>query len=121
MLNSYVSIPHHFNEKFQPYLMGGLGLAHNKTTNIYWPLAVQTEFGHDTNRLAWQVGIGSLYSLSNSVDIDFNYTFLNIGNITNTGQYDAVASNGTPTSGAPTQLIRAYSNQLQVGLHYRFA
>lgn len=119
--NGYLSIPQKLFDRFQPYVLGGLGVSHNKTANLYWPLNVQTEFGRSINQLAWQVGIGSLFSISDCIDIDFNYAYVHLGDVKYTGQYDAIGANGVPASGAPTQFRDTYSNQLELGLHYRIA
>ncbi|MCE0723995.1 MULTISPECIES: hypothetical protein [Legionella] len=44
---------------FKPYIMGGIGVARNKASDIFWPAAVQTEFGDK----AWQAGLGALWAL----------------------------------------------------------
>ncbi|STY31376.1 SapA-like protein [Legionella wadsworthii] len=119
MLNGYLSYPLPMNERIEPYLSGGLGAAHNTTNTIFWPLAVQHEFGSTTTQFAWQVGAGGLFRMTKHLDIDINYSFLNIGRTTNSGQYDTIASNGTPANGAPTRFSRVYSNQLSFGLNYR--
>lgn len=121
MFNAYLSSPALSNTALQPYLLGGLGIAYNTTSGIYWPLAAQTEFGKSRSFLAAQLGIGSLYRLSPAWDLDLNYTYLTLGNSANSGQYSGVASNGTPAFGAPTKLVQVHSNQLAIGLHYRFA
>lgn len=120
MLNGYLSNPRFSAFNFNPYIMAGVGVSHSKTTNIYWPAAVQTEFGDKTTKLAWQAGIGALYALCDTWLIDVNYTFVSLGEVRNSGQYNVIAANNTPTSGAPTRFDKIYSNQAEIGIHYRF-
>ncbi|MFO2971993.1 outer membrane beta-barrel protein [Legionella pneumophila serogroup 10] len=120
MLNGYLSSPNFSVMNFNPYIMAGVGVAHNKTTNIYWPAAAQTEFADKATKFAWQFGIGSLYALSDSLLIDINYNFISIGEVRNSGQYNAIAANNTPASGAPTKFTNVYSNQAEIGIHYQF-
>lgn len=119
MINGYFSYPLPMNQRIEPYLGGGLGAATSKTNTIYWPLAVQHESGLTTTHFAWQVGAGSLYRVTEHFDIDISYSYLAIGQTSNSGQYDTIASNGVPASGAPTRFLRVYSNQLSFGLNYR--
>ncbi|MGQ3892723.1 outer membrane protein [Legionella sp. CNM-4043-24] len=120
MMNAYLSHPSLSRENFTPYIMGGLGVAQNKTSNIYWPLAVQTEFSDRTSQFAWQAGIGGLYAFNPHWMIDLNYHFVSLGEVKNSGQYDAIASNGVPANGAPTRFNRVYSNQFELGIIYQF-
>ncbi|MCE0722714.1 outer membrane protein [Legionella resiliens] len=117
MINGYLSYP--LNQRVEPYLGGGVGAATSKTNTIFWPLAVQHEFGRTITRFAWQVGAGSLFRVTEHLDVDINYSYLTIGQTTNSGQYDTIASNGVPANGAPTRFLRVYSNQLSFGLNYR--
>lgn len=120
MMNAYLSNPDFSLGHFTPYIMAGLGIAYNKTTDIYWPLADQIEFSYKTTKFAWQAGIGGLYALNDCWLIDVNYNFVSLGEVRNSGQYNAVAANNTPATGAPTQFNRVYSNQVELGIHYRF-
>lgn len=120
MLNGYFSYPLPLSNRVEPYVGGGLGFAHSKTSAIYWPLAIQHEFGLKTTRFAWQLSVGSIYRITKRLDFDIHYSYLALGHTSNSGQYDAIASNGVPAAGAPTMLMRVYSNQLGAGLHYRF-
>ncbi|KTD38460.1 SapA-like protein [Legionella moravica] len=121
MFNAYLSSPSLSTMGFNPYIMGGVGVARNKTNDIYWPLANQIEFGASTTPFAWQAGLGTLFNLNDCLFLDINYTFVSIGEVKNSGQYNAVAANNTPASGAPTRFNKVYSNQAELGLHYRFS
>ena len=120
MLNAYLSHPDFSAMNFTPYLMGGVGAARNRNTNIYWPLAVQTEFADKSTHFSWQAGVGALYALSDCWLIDINYTFVSLGEVSNSGQYDTIAANNVPAFGAPTRFSQVYSNQVELGVHYRF-
>lgn len=120
LMNAYLSHPSLSMENFTPYIMGGLGVAQNKTSNIFWPLAVQTEFSDRTTQFAWQAGIGGLYAVNPHWMVDINYHFVSLGEVKNSGQYDAVGANGVPANGAPTRFNRIYSNQVELGVIYRF-
>ncbi len=119
MLNGYVSYPLAMNKRIEPYFGGGLGAARSTTNTIYWPLAVQHESGLATTSFAWQLGVGSLYRVTDHLDIDISYSYLALGRTANSGQYDVIAANGVPANGAPTRLLQVYSNQLSLGLNYR--
>lgn len=121
MFNAYLSSPSLSMMNFKPYVMGGIGVARNKTSNIFWPLANQTEFGAKTTPFAWQAGVGTLFAVNECLFIDLNYTFVSLGEVRNSGQYNAIAANNTPAFGAPTKFTRVYSNQAELGVHYRFA
>lgn len=120
MMNAYLSHPSVSMENFTPYVMGGLGVAQNKTSNIFWPLSAQTEFSDRTTQFAWQAGIGGLYAVNPHWMVDINYHFVSLGEVKNSGQYDTVGPNGVPANGAPTRFNRLYSNQFELGVIYRF-
>lgn len=120
MLNAYLSYPSLSTMNFKPYIMGGIGVAHNKTSDIFWPAAVQTEFSDKITQFAWQAGLGALWVLNDSWALDVNYTFVSLGEVRNSGQYNTIAANNVPAFGAPTKFATVYSNQVEAGVHYRF-
>lgn len=101
--------------------MGGFGVARNSTRKLFWPLANQVESSRSLNQFAWQAGLGTLYSLSPQFALDINYSILNIGDVTNTGNFNTVASNGVGVIGEPTRLHNLYDNQVQIGMQYKFS
>lgn len=112
MLNAYYD----FKSKIPivPYLMAGIGVSHNSTGSIYWPVFNQYERGRTSTYFAWQAGLGLTYPIRPNLLVDFNYQLVDLGLFRNTGTYNV----GTP--GAPTTWDTLYSNQLQLGLRYYF-
>jgi len=107
MANGYYAF--NLNVPFEVYGMGGIGVSTNATKNLYWPVAGVVEGGLTENHFAWQVGAGVSYPVGDSLLIDINYQFVDLGSFTNNGYYDA-------TQSTPTHWGSLYSNQLQIGL-----
>lgn len=95
MFNTYYD--HNIYDSTKAYLIAGLGWSRNQTTRIYWPVVNQHEGGKSVNKLAWALGAGLVYKVTEKWDIDFGYRLINIGGLKNTGQYD------DNTSGEPTK------------------
>lgn len=129
MFNAYFALPilDRFNLtscNLAPYFSVGIGPAMSNTSQIYWPdpSVNQFEGGHRIINFAWQVGAGISYSLTNYLDIDFNYQFFGLNKFSNNGYFTQLAPVGDSAAGqaAPTTFKRVYDNQLQIGVRYKF-
>jgi opacity protein-like surface antigen len=78
-LNGYYDFTS-FN-KFTPYLTLGIGLATLKPSIVDSGRIGQTtvKYTHDRN-LAWRMGVGLKRKITESIDVDFNYKYTDLGN-----------------------------------------
>ena len=70
LANLYVSMPY---KQFEPYIMGGLGMAWNKADNT------SVTKGDTKMSFAWTMGAGIGYRLSNCWGLDLGYRFADLG------------------------------------------
>lgn len=70
LMNVYASMPY---KQFEPYVMGGLGMAWNKADNT------SVTKGDTKMSFAWTVGAGIGYRLSKCWGLDLGYRFADLG------------------------------------------
>lgn len=103
--------------RFSPYVQAGIGWAHNETDDLYFPLYDLTVFGDTHDDLAWQIGAGTTYDLSDRWKLDLSYRYIDMGEARSGLRYD--------TAGAPAYIeqearfdLRAH--EVMLGLQYSF-
>jgi len=64
--------------RFNPYLMGGIGISFNRTSDFFSPMATPGS-GTTRSNLAWNVGIGAQYQVMNNLILDLGYRYLSMG------------------------------------------
>ncbi|MBS0358443.1 MAG: porin family protein [Proteobacteria bacterium] len=118
MLNAYYDIDIH--SSVIPYVGAGIGIAQNRTTSIFWPLAGQVEGSKTLYQFAWQIGAGASFPLSQNLSLDANYKLVSLGDFSNNGQFNTPGNQNTGTSGPASHWKTLYANQFQIGLRYAF-
>ncbi|MEQ8390244.1 MAG: outer membrane beta-barrel protein [Thalassospira sp.] len=103
---------------FSPYVQGGVGLARNKTEKMFFVNDNASYTTGDTqNDLAWQIGAGVGYAISDNWTLDMSYRFLDMGEARGGDKF--INSVGTVTSVEAARFdLRAH--EFMVGLQYRF-
>ncbi len=122
MINGYYDIATF--GRFIPYLSAGVGLANNKAGT----LTINSSSGgssytttltkKSTNNLAWQVGAGSAIKLTNKIDLDLNYKFMDMGKV-KTGSGSTTYSNNT-TEPASAGNSKLRTHEFSIGARYNF-
>ncbi|MBP3125199.1 outer membrane beta-barrel protein [Thalassospira sp. ER-Se-21-Dark] len=118
MMNVYVdplSLAGIGSGAFSPYVQGGIGWARNKTEKMFF---ANNSFiiGDTHNDLAWQIGAGVGYAISDHWTLDLSYRFLDMGEARGGDTY---ISGATKTKlEAPRFDLRAH--EFMVGLQYQF-
>jgi outer membrane autotransporter protein len=114
MVNTYYDFTTSTN--FTPYVTLGAGVAKNevKITSINNGISVPNKA---TSNFAYKIGLGAKYSLNSSFDFDVRYQFVNLGKIkfSNTG-----TDNGVSTSVTTLEAPKLRSNEVLIGLAYKF-
>ena len=99
------------NSAFTPYAGGGVGLAFVNTTGVRW--GNSSTWGYvdaSQTRLAWQLGAGVKYDISEQLTLDVGYRFKNVDGL----QFVNGNGRGNFVSG------RLSSHNIEVGLTYNF-
>ena len=121
MVNFFYDIKH-VNISITPYVMGGAGVAFNKTSNMietYGGSGVSAYPFSKTNAdLAWQVGFGISKELSKKVSIDLGYRFLDRGKFVT--QNDSLNDKGVIVTGNKFSFEDMRSHQLMIGVRFKF-
>ncbi len=100
---------------FSPYLQGGVGWARNKTTTMkFTNLTID---GATHNDVAWQIGAGLNYALSDQWKIDFSYRFLDMGQARSSKN---AISGVTPTRLRHETRFDLQAHEILLGLQYQF-
>ena len=90
MFNGYYDIAQFSN--FTSYVNLGLGYSRNKALDYkvasYLPNKPKTyeyiRAGKTSNNLAWNIGLGSLVNINDSVSLDISYKYLDLGKFSTT-------------------------------------
>ena len=121
MLNVYYDITQVSN--FTPYLTLGVGVASNKTsssmnaTHALLGYNKTTDYIKATNNsFAYKVGLGSRYSVNNSVELDLRYQYVDLGRF-KTGA--SVSCNGNYINEAAKN-GKLKAHEFILGLVYKF-
>lgn len=103
---------------FSPYVQGGIGLARNKTEKMFFVNDNDSYTTGDThNDLAWQIGAGVGYAISDQWTLDMSYRFLDMGEARGGDKF--INSVGTVTGVEPARFdLRAH--EFMIGLQYQF-
>jgi opacity protein-like surface antigen len=103
---------------FSPYVQGGVGLAQNKTEKMFYVNDNGSYTTGDThNDLAWQIGAGVGYAISDQWTLDMSYRFLDMGEARGGDKF--IDSVGTVTGVEPARFdLRAH--EFMIGLQYQF-
>lgn len=106
---------------FTPYLSGGLGVAINSLDTVRYSfngVPAATEGGTTQNHLAWAVGIGTAYQVTDNLAVDIGYRYLDAGNVLTSGNIQVV-NQSRPTRQPPVSSDLAL-HEITVGLRYNF-
>ena len=113
-LNGYYDFNN--DSSFTPYLTAGLGVSRNKagdaTSTDNLP-STETYSGKSSNNIAWNVGLGSKVSVSENIDLDVAYRYVNLGKIKK-------FSDSTPSSDSAGSALKLRAHELTAGLVYKF-
>ncbi|NIZ00473.1 outer membrane protein [Thalassospira lucentensis] len=103
---------------FSTYVQGGVGWARNKTERMIFVNDNSSYTSGDThNDLAWQIGAGVGYAISDHWTLDMSYRFLDMGEARGGDKFTTSA--GTEFGVEPARFdLRAH--EFMVGLQYQF-
>lgn len=108
------------NMSFSPYLMAGIGHANNIARNIKLRKTDTTisYVEKHSHNLAWQVGLGALFNVHESMDIDLLYKYVQLGKITSHN----ISTQGTLGSLAHPRALKGRLNthEVSVGIYFKF-
>ncbi|WP_417803322.1 outer membrane protein [Thalassospira lucentensis] len=120
MLNLYVDpfrAAGYDTGKFSPYLQGGIGWARNKTDNLVFAAGTRV-FGDTHNDLAWQIGAGLNYAITDQWKIDVSYRFIDMGEAR--GSKTFRRPNGTLREMKREARFDLQAHEVLLGLQYQF-
>lgn len=100
---------------FSPYVQGGIGWARNKTDPMKFSTA--TIFGATRDDVAWQIGAGLNYALTDHWKIDFSYRFLDMGQARGSKNF---VNGVTPAKLRQETRFDLQANEVLLGLQYQF-
>ncbi|MEQ5128003.1 outer membrane beta-barrel protein [Providencia alcalifaciens] len=120
MLNSYYDMKN--QTAFTPYISFGFGLASTRYENtqrsefeIFGLKQSSNQSKSDRiNKLAWSIGLGSRYAVSDNLSFDLGYRF------TEAGKYKISIQNAFNKDGTDTSTINLASHDFMFGVAYRF-
>ncbi len=106
-----------------PYMMAGLGLAHNKAGDInIVNNSVNSNIlnlGDTSNKFAWQVGAGLTYQINPYVGFDFGYKYIDLGKMQTTNVFiDPGVASGAAVDEPNIGNIKAH--EITVAISYSF-
>lgn len=83
-MNAYIDMPN--TTALTPYVTGGLGYAYNDTGNLARRSGKSSGSnannpGIKTHNLAWNVGGGTTFKMTDNMDLDLSYRYLSLGKI----------------------------------------
>ncbi len=108
MLNAYYDID--TDTKFTPYVGAGLGWAHLKAKEngaYIKENAKPIKASDSRNTFAWQIGAGVSYALTEQLDVDFGYRYIDEGHV-------------SYTDDRSINKYEARSHELSLGVRYGF-
>ncbi len=100
---------------FSPYLQGGIGWARNKTENLFFPDSTFIR-GDTHNDLAWQIGAGVGYAISDHWTLDLSYRYLDMGEVRGGDTY----INGATATKVEATRFDLRAHEIMIGLQYQF-
>ncbi|WPA92097.1 outer membrane beta-barrel protein [Providencia zhijiangensis] len=120
MLNSYYDMKN--QTAFTPYISFGFGLASTRYENtqrsefeIFGLKQRSNQSKSDRiNKLAWSLGLGSRYAVSDNLSFDLGYRF------TEAGKYKISMQNAFDKDATDTSTINLASHDFMFGVAYRF-
>ena len=98
------------NTVFTPYVGGGVGVAFVKTAGVQWNNSPWGYVDAAQTNLAWQLGAGVKYDISEQLSLGVDYRFKNVEGL----QFVNGNGNGSFING------RLSSHNIEVGLTYNF-
>ena len=120
MINGYYDIV--TIDRFTPYLSAGIGITKNKagaltTTNRSGNSSYTTILEKkSTNNLAWQIGFGSTIKLTNKIDLDLNYKFMDRGKVRTGSGFTTYSNNDIDRATPGNAWLRAH--EFLIGARY---
>lgn len=103
---------------FSPYLQGGIGWARNKTDDLVFAANGVRSFGETHNDLAWQIGAGVNYAISDRWKLDLSYRFIDMGEAR--GSKLVQRANGTQFDITREARFDLQAHEVLLGLQYQF-
>lgn len=111
----------HNDSKFTPYVMGGLGLAHNSVTaQLNEHGFTGTEVSKSKNQLAWQVGVGLGYSITSNLTADVMVKYSDRGKLSLNDQMDVSYEGAYVGKMDVNHDLKLTSTDVTIGLRYMF-
>lgn len=116
--NAYLDMPNTTN--FTPYLTAGIGYAYNDAGNLERRSRTSNTLNADnhgakTHNFAWNVGTGTTFRVTDTIDLDLSYKYLSLGK---------VKTNQTTTYGGASVIPGASKqlrlHQVMLNLIYKF-
>ena len=103
---------------FSPYIQAGIGWAHNSTKSAHITGLTTVIDGAQHDDVAWQVGAGLNYALTDHWKIDFSYRYINMGEARASKHF----TSGSVPNGRLTQELRhdLHAHEVMLGLQYQF-
>lgn len=103
---------------FSPYLQGGIGWARNKTDDLVFSANGTRVSGDTHNDLAWQVGAGVNYAITNQWKLDLSYRFIDMGEARSKSY--AVQTSGNQIALEREARFDLQAHEVLLGLQYQF-
>ncbi|WP_288349154.1 outer membrane protein [uncultured Thalassospira sp.] len=100
---------------FSPYLQGGIGWARNKTEKLFFPDSTFIR-GDTHNDIAWQIGAGVGYAISDHWKLDLSYRYLDMGEVRGGDTY----INGATATKLEATRFDLRAHEILIGLQYQF-
>ena len=120
MLNLYVDplrAAGYDTGKFSPYLQGGIGWARNKTDDLVFAMT-EKQLGATHNDLAWQIGAGLNYAITDQWKIDVSYRFIDMGEARGSKTFQRAS--GTLGEVPREARFDLQAHEVMLGLQYQF-
>ena len=118
MINVYYDID--TGTKFTPYVGAGLGMAHlkNKATasGSFRNAPLEKNDTEEENHLAWNLGFGMNYALTDNLSLDFGYRYSAYGRIRKVRNF-TLAPGATISTAAK---VKVTAHEALLGLRYTF-
>lgn len=100
---------------FSPYLQGGIGWARNTTASMKFSSVTIHGATHDD--VAWQIGAGLNYALTDHWKIDSSYRFLDMGQARSSKN---IINGVTPSTLNQETRFDLQAHEVMLGLQYQF-
>jgi outer membrane immunogenic protein len=106
--------------KFTPYVSAGIGAAFNKLETVERTANVVTERASDKKTdFAWALGVGVNYEITNNLDLDLAYRYMDSGKVDATYRSRDVAVDYTANQYSNYE-TKLKNHDFTVGLRYKF-